>query len=254
MAILSGKVALVTGGTSGIGRETVIALGENGAKVVFSGRREAEGNETLKLLQAAGGTGLFVQSDVSKASEIEKLVQTVVDRFGKLDIAFNNAGVEGDLAPLHEATEENYDFIFDINVKGLLMSMKYEIAQMLKQGHGGSIINTSSIAGEIGFAGAAIYAASKHAVSGLTKSAALEYGKQKIRVNAVAPAAIQSEMLDRFTGGPDSEMRKYMTNLHPIGRIGQPREVAEAVVWLASDLSSFVTGHNLPVDGGFLAQ
>lgn len=251
MKQLENKVALVTGGTSGIGRAAAIALASAGAKVVVAGRRDNEGAETVNQVQAAGGEGLFIRTDVAKEADLAALVQKTLAKFGRLDIAFNNAGIES-LGPATEVNEAEYRRVFDINVWGVLAAIKHEAPAMLKTG-GGSIINTSSVAGHIGMAGASIYVASKFAVEGLTKTAALELAKQGIRVNAVAPAAIATDMIDRFAG-KEGQMRDYLTGLHPIGRLGQPREIADAVVWLASDQSSFVTGHSLLVDGGFTAQ
>ena len=252
--LFENKVVLITGGTSGIGRTTAIAFAKEGAKIVVSGRRKAEGAETVTLIEKAGGKGLFVQADVSDEEQVKKLVQTTVDHFGRLDVAFNNAGIEGELSPVTEAKVESYAKVFDINVKGVLFSMKYEIPAMLKTG-GGSIVNTSSIAGTVGFATAGIYVASKHAVRGLTKTAALEVAKQGIRVNTVSPAAIQTEMLDRFVGDEQAEQKKqYFAAQHPIGRIGTPEEVASAVLYLSSPSASFITGQDLLVDGGYTAQ
>jgi len=251
MKELENKVAIVTGGTSGIGRAAAVALAAAGARVMVAARRESEGNETVKLAQNRGGEATFLQVDVTKEDDISRLVKETMDRYGKLDIAFNNAGVET-LAPITEVNEEEYRKVFDVNVWGVLASIKHEVPAMLKNG-GGSIINTSSIAGHVGMAGASIYIATKHAVEGITKSSALELAKQGIRVNAVAPAAIETDMIDRFAG-EEGESRDYLTALHPIGRMGKPHEVADAVVFLASDRSSFLTGHSLAVDGGFLAQ
>jgi len=246
------KVVLITGGTSGIGRVTAVAFAKEGAKVVVSGRRKAEGAETVTLVEKAGGQGLFVQADVSDEEQVKKLVQTTVEHFGRLDIAFNNAGVEGELAPLTDAKVETYNKVFDINVKGVFLSLKYEIPAMLKTG-GGAIVNTSSVAGHIGLPGASIYIASKHAVEGLTKTAALEFGKQGIRVNAVAPAVIETDMVDRFAG-KEGPQRDYLASLHPIGRVGQTREISDVVLFLCSDGASFITGTSILVDGGLTAQ
>jgi len=249
---LENKVALITGGTTGIGRDTAVLFAKAGAKVVFTGRREAEGSETLGLVRAAGGDGLFLKSDVSKASDVQSIVQKTVEKFGRLDVAFNNAGVEGQLGPLIEQTEENWDYVHNINLKGLWLCLKYEIQQMLKQGRGGAIVNMSSVAGLIGAAGLGVYVASKHGVLGLTKSAALEYAAQGIRVNAVCPAVIETAMADRAFGG-DPSVSKAMLALHPLGRFGKPIEIAEAVLWMCSEKSSFMTGHEIVLDGGMLA-
>jgi NAD(P)-dependent dehydrogenase (short-subunit alcohol dehydrogenase family) len=250
---LQNKVAIVTGGTSGIGRASAIALAKAGAKVVVSGRRETEGLETVRQVQAAGGEALFVKADVANEADVANLVNKTLEKFGGLHIAFNNAGIEGKHATAAEFGTEDYDRVFDINVRGVFHSLKYQIPAMLKSG-GGSIINTASVLGLIGMPNASVYVASKHAVLGLTKSVALEYAKQGIRVNAISPAVIQTEMFERFAGGSDSEVGKYMATLHPIGRIGQPDEIASTVVFLASNDSSFITGQSITVDGGLSSQ
>lgn len=248
MKSFENKVVIVTGGTSGIGRETAIAFAREGAKVVVSGRREAEGAESVKLIQEAGGEGLFIRTDVSKEADIAHLVAATVEKFGRLDMAFNNAGVSGDNGPLAAATEEQYDFIFDINVKGVFLAMKHEIAAMEKTG-GGVIVNNASVLGSRPLPMLSIYNASKFAVIGLTKSAALDYAKAGIRINAVCPAVIETDMTSEFRG--DEGMAAYMQSLHPMGRFGKTPEVAAAVLYLCSAGASFTTGLALPVDGGF---
>jgi NAD(P)-dependent dehydrogenase (short-subunit alcohol dehydrogenase family) len=248
---LRGKVAVVTGGTSGIGRETAILFAKAGAKVVVAGRREAEGKETIELIRAAGGDALFVKTDVAKTQDVQTLVQKTVEKFGRLDVAFNNAGIEGAWIPITEQLEEDFDRVIDINVKGVWLCLKYQIQQMLKQGTGGAIVNMSSVAGLMGSAGAAAYVASKHAVIGLTKTAALENALKGIRVNAVCPAVIETAMADRIFGEPT--VNKAIRALHPIGRFGTSLEVAEGVLWMCSSKSSFMTGHYLVLDGGLLA-
>ena len=251
MALLADKVVLITGASSGIGRAAAIACAQEGAALVVSARRQAEGEETAELARAAGAQAIFVRADVTSEDDVRRLVEKTVAQFGGLDCAFNNAGVEQDVEPLTEQTEALYQRIMDANVKGVWLSMKHEIAQMLKQG-GGAIVNISSIAGVVGFPSAAIYVASKHAVVGLTRSAALEYAAQNIRVNAVNPGAVDTEMFKRFAG-ENAELRSRMMAMHPMGRIARPEEVADAVVYLLSAKSSFVTGHALLVDGGFVA-
>ncbi len=248
---LEGKVGLVTGGTSGIGRETAVLFAKAGAKVVVAGRREVEGNETVELIRAAGGEGLFVKTDVAKATEVEALVQRAVEKFGRLDVAFNNAGIEGVWMPIVRQSEEDFDRTIGINLKGVWLCLKYEIRQMLKQGGGGAIVNMSSVTGLVGSGGAAAYSASKHGVIGLTKSAALETAKSGIRVNAVCPAVVETPMEKRLFSAPP--VHKAVLASHPIGRFGRPAEIAEAVVWMCSDRASFMTGQSLVLDGGFLA-
>jgi NAD(P)-dependent dehydrogenase (short-subunit alcohol dehydrogenase family) len=248
---LQGKVALVTGGTSGIGRDTAVLFAKAGAKVVVAGRREAEGMQTIEMVHAAGAEGLFVKTDVSKAPEVEALIQKTVQRFGRLDAAFNNAGTEGVWVSLIRQSEEDWDRTIAINLKGVWLCLKYEIRQILKQGGSGAIVNMASIQGLVGSAGAAAYTASKHGVIGLTKAAALETARNRIRINAVCPAAIETAMSERIFGAP--EVHKFVLGCHPIGRFGKPTEVAEAVVWMCSDRASFMTGQTLVLDGGFLA-
>jgi NAD(P)-dependent dehydrogenase (short-subunit alcohol dehydrogenase family) len=249
---LVGKVALVTGGTSGIGRATAIAYAQQQAKVVVVGRRIDEGEETVRLIQEAGGEAIFVQADVTKEADVEAMVDQAVSVFGRLDIAFNNAGTVGENPSLIEQTEAEYDRMMSVNVKGVWLSMKHEVAQMLKQGSG-AIVNTSSGVGVVGLPSQTLYTASKHAVIGLTKAAALQYAKAGIRINVVAPAAIETDMFEAATGGQD-EVKAYIAGLHPIGRIGTPLEVANAVLFLSSDMASFITGETLMVDGGYVAQ
>lgn len=252
MKRFDGQVALVTGGTSGIGRATAIAFGAEGAKVVVAGRREKEGLDVVKAIEKAGGKAIFVRTDVAKEADVEALVKKTLATFGRLDVAFNNAGLEERLSPMHLQSEEVYDALMDVNVKGVWLSMKHQIPAMKKTG-GGSIVNNSSVAGLIGFPQAGLYAATKHAVIGLTKSAALEYAKENVRVNNVAPGAIRTEMFERFAGGEGSDMDRAMAAMHPIGRVGAPEEVASAVLWLCAKESAFVTGQTIPVDGGFTA-
>jgi NAD(P)-dependent dehydrogenase (short-subunit alcohol dehydrogenase family) len=247
---LSNKVALITGGTSGIGRDTAILFAKEGGKVVVSGRREAEGNETIDLVRAAGGEGLFVKSDASQPADVQSLIQRTIEKFGRLDVAFNNAGIEGKWVPITEQAEEDFDRVIAINLKGVWLCLKYEIQQMLKQGGGGTIVNMSSVAGLMGSAGAGSYVASKHGVIGLTRTAALEYAAKGIRVNAVCPAVIETPMAGRAFADPQVSQR--VLAMHPIGRFGKPMEIAEAVLWLSSDKSSFMTGHYLVLDGGML--
>jgi NAD(P)-dependent dehydrogenase (short-subunit alcohol dehydrogenase family) len=243
----TGKVALVTGGTSGIGKATAIEFARAGAKVVLSGRREKEGAQVVSEIKKLGGDAAFVRADVTKEADVQAMVKFVVDKFGRLDIAFNNAGVEW-TGPLEQASEAEYRRVFDINVWGVLNSIRHEIPVMLKNG-GGAIVNTSSVAGHVGFPAVSIYIASKHAVEGLTKSLALEFAKQNIRINAVAPGPIATDMWDRFAG----EARDQIISIVPAARVGAADEIAAAVLYLASDAAKFTTGTSLVVDGGFIA-
>ncbi len=254
---LKGKVALITGGTSGIGRATALALAKAGGHVVVMGRRAPEGEAVANEISGHGVKGVFVQGDVTNERDVEKAVAAAVGLTGSLDFAFNNAGVELGGVLTADASAEGYKKVMDINVLGVLLSMKHEIKAMLKNNGGkggGSIVNTSSVAGSIGMAGAGVYVASKHAVSGLTKSAALEVAKSGIRVNTVSPGGIDTAMLHRFTGSKNPDAMAWMNGAHPVGRIGTPDEIAMPVLFLFSDASTFVTGSDLIVDGGFTAR
>ncbi len=252
MKEFDGKVALVTGGGSGIGRATALAFARDGAQVIIGDRDVQRGEETVSMIRDAGGTATFREMDVLVAAEVEALVDHAIEMYGRVDVAFNNAGIEGDVRPLVEQTEANYDAVMDVNVKGVWLSMKYEIPRMLEQGCG-AIVNCSSVAGVIGFPGIGIYAASKHAVIGLTKTAALEHSVKGIRINAVNPGLINTQMADRLAAGIGTS-KEELAPLHPIGRIGRAEEVADAVLWLCSAKASFITGHSLIVDGGFTAR
>jgi NAD(P)-dependent dehydrogenase (short-subunit alcohol dehydrogenase family) len=249
---LEGKIALVTGAGSGIGRESALAFGASGAQVMVSDVVVEGGEETVGQIKAAGGEARFMRADVSQRAEVEALIRQTVEIYGRVDCAHNNAGIEGDMAPTADCTETNWDRTIAINLKGVWLCMKYEIPQMLDQG-GGVIVNTSSVAGLVGFVNLPAYVATKHGVAGLTRTAALEYAQQGIRVNAVCPGVIRTPMIDRIVGG-DAEAEAQFTALEPVGRMGSPAEVARAVVWLCTDAASFVTGVAMPVDGGFVAQ
>lgn len=248
---LEGKVALVTGGTSGIGRETAVLFAKAGAKVVVAGRREQEGQETIGLLESGRRNGLFVKTDVSKVADVEALVQKAVEKFGRLDVAFNNAGIEGPYAPIVRQSVGDFDRTIDINLKGVWLCLKYEIRQMLKQGTGGAIVNMASVLGLVGSVGTSAYSASKHGVIGLTQTAALENAKLGIRVNAVCPGFVETPMSDRTLRVPAAY--QFAVSCQPMGRLGKAIEVAEAVVWMCSERASFMTGQVLSLDGGFLA-
>jgi NAD(P)-dependent dehydrogenase (short-subunit alcohol dehydrogenase family) len=243
-------VVLITGALTGIGRTTALAFAHEGAKIVVSGRHDEAGQALATELRAAGGEAEFVRADVRHEDEVRTLVDRTVARFGRLDAAVNNAGTEGYPGPVTEQTAESYAATFDTNVLGTLLSMKHELRVMLAPGHG-SIVNLSSVVGQIGVAGASVYTASKHAVEGLTKSAALEAAASGVRVNAVAPGPIETGMLDRFTGNADR--KAGLIAGVPLKRAGTPEEIAQAVVFLASDKASFVTGEILGVNGGRLA-
>jgi NAD(P)-dependent dehydrogenase (short-subunit alcohol dehydrogenase family) len=242
----TGKVAFVTGAASGIGRATAVAFATEGASVAILDLTEHALRDTAEAVRSAGGAVLVIACDVSRPDEVEAAVGRVVETFGRLDIAFNNAGVENKAAPVAEIELEEWDRILDINLRGTFVCMKHELTQMVRQG-GGVIVNTSSGAGVRGVAGGASYAASKHAIIGLTKSAALDYAKENIRVNAVLPGNIETPMMDRFTAG---DIQKAI-DLEPVGRLGKPEEIADAVLWMSADLAAFVTGAAISVDGGW---
>lgn len=247
--IFENRIVIVTGGSFGIGQATAIAFANRGAKVVIADW--IENSETLNAIKASGGEGMFVKCDVSKSGDVESLIKQTINNYGRLDFAVNNAGIEGLTGTTHECTEDNFDKTLSVNLKGVWLCMKNEIPFILKQGKG-AIVNIASIAGLVGFPGLPAYVASKHAVVGLTKTAALEYAKQGIRVNAVCPGVIRTPMIDRTTG-KDKAVEKKFEDMEPVGRMGNPEEVAEAIIWLCSDASSFVTGHAMAVDGGWIA-
>jgi NAD(P)-dependent dehydrogenase (short-subunit alcohol dehydrogenase family) len=249
MASLQDKVGIVTGGGTGIGRATALAMAKAGAVVVIGNRDAAKGEEVVALIRPAGGRAVFQKTDVSRPADVRGLVERAVKEFGRLDLAFNNAGVDGQQVPLHEQDIDKAGVLFDVNIKGVFYCMKFEIEQMLKTG-GGSIVNTSSIFGLNGYPGWSLYVATKHAVTGMTKAAALDYAKQNIRVNAVGPGPVETPLLAKGTGGDPHSYASFV----PMGRIGQPDEIADAVVWLLSDEARYVTGHSLPVDGGVCAM
>ena len=250
-SILHDKVALVTGGASGIGLATAMAFARAGACVAIADVDAAGGENAARHIREVGGEAIFVATDVSRAADVERLVQQTVEAFGRLDCAFNNAGIFGRSALLVEYAEEDWDRVIDINLKGVWLCMKYEIPQMLARG--GAIVNASSVSGLVGSKSSPLYAASKHGVTGLTRTAALQYARQKIRVNCVCPGAIYTPMLEEIFSHNPANREKY-TDAAPIGRLAQPEEVAEAVIWLCSDASAYITGVSLPVDGGWVAQ
>lgn len=244
------KVALVTGGASGIGRATALAFAKKGAKVAVADWKEND--EMVDLIKELGSEGIFIKCDVSKTDDVKAMVAQTIATFGRLDFAFNNAGIEGASAPTQECTEENWDKTIGVNLKGVWLCMKYEIPEILKQGKG-AIVNCASVAGLVGIAALPAYVASKHGIVGLTKTTALECASQGIRVNVVCPGVIQTPMIDRLTGQTKEGIERFK-GFEPIGRFGLPEEIANAVVWLCSDEASFVTGHVMAVDGGFTAQ
>jgi NAD(P)-dependent dehydrogenase (short-subunit alcohol dehydrogenase family) len=245
------KVVLVTGATAGIGRAAAQAFAREGARLVVTGRNRAAGESLVAELRGAGAEAEFVPGDAAQEAAQQGWVDAALKRFGRLDVAVNNAGVEGELGPVSTQTEANYNQVFDTNVKGLLFALKHQVPALSRQG--GAIVNVSSMVGAIGMAGASVYTASKHAVNGLTRAVALETARSGVRVNAVAPGAIATQMLERFTGG-SKDAQAGLAAAHPIGRLGQVEEIAQAIVYLAGDDAKFVTGSILAIDGGYTAQ
>jgi len=248
------KVAIIKGGSSGIGRATAVALAKEGVKVTVAARRVKEGEETVHLVKEAGSDGIFVKTDVANEDDVRSLVERTIEIYGKLDYAFNNAGIGEMRTPLIEQKSDVFDQVMNVNVKGVWLCMKYEIPQMIRSGRG-AIVNMSSVAGVMGFPQIPIYVASKHAVLGLTKSAALEYAKSGIRINAIAPGTVDTDPVRIGRAAQDNkQFLETLKSMHPIVRIADPEEMANAVVWLLSDKASFVLGHTLLVDGGMVSR
>lgn len=247
--LLANKTALITGGGSGIGAATAMLFAQHGANIVVSDLNEKGGNEVVSKIKGNGGKAIFVKTDVSNAAECEALIQQTLKSFDKLDIAFNNAGIGGEINPTAEMSLEGWRKVIDVNLNSVFYCTKYAIAAMLKNGRG-AIVNMSSILGQVGFANSAAYVAAKHGVVGLTKTAAIEYSSKGIRINAIGPAFINTPLLS----GMDESVKQMLVKIHPIGRLGEANEVAELVLWLCSDKASFVTGSYYAIDGGYLAQ
>ena len=252
MGTMTGRVALVTGGSAGIGRAAAIAFAREGASVVLADVDAGRGEKTAAELEAEGVGAMFVRADVSQPTDVAELVDRTIERFGRLDFAFNNAGTEGKPAPTAECTIENWDRTIAINLTGVYLCMRAEIPRLLDSG-GGVIVNNASVAGLVGFADTPAYTASKHGVVGLTKTTALDYATRGVRVNAVCPGVIATEMITRFTHG-DAAANEQLVQTEPVGRLGRPEEIADAVIWLCSDRATFVTGQAIAVDGGFVAR
>jgi len=252
MGRIEGKVALITGAGSGIGRTTAILFAAEGAMVAVSDVSVDGGEETVRQIRQAGGEAVFVKADVSSATEVENMVSKTVETYGRLDYAVNNAGMEAQPTPTADYTEADFDRTIAVNLKGTWLCLKYEIRQMLGQG-AGVVVNVSSIAGLVGVPAMSAYVAAKHGIVGLTRTAALEYGTTGIRVNAVCPSAVRTPLMEQVIAGMP-ELGENMEANHPLGRIGDPKEIAESILWLCSDEASFVTGHALAVDGGYLAK
>jgi NAD(P)-dependent dehydrogenase (short-subunit alcohol dehydrogenase family) len=250
---LAGKIALVTGGGGGIGRATCLAFAREGAKVAVVDIDGAASVETARAVAALGGESIAIVTDVSRSDQVEAMLEQVVARFGRLDIAFNNAGIDIEHEPLAKTSEDDFDRLMRVNVKGVWLCMKLEIAQMLKQGGGGAIVNTSSIGGLVGAPRQPIYGATKHAVLGMTKAAAVEYGRKGIRINAVCPGIIRTEMTERAIAR-EPRRQAYIDQAHPIGRLGEAEDIARSVVFLSSEDAAFILGHSLAIDGGFTAR
>lgn len=250
--LVKGKVALVTGASSGIGRATALEFAKNGAKVIVADIMKEEGEQTVSMIEKSGGEGYFTKCDVSESLDVRNTLEKAVDEFGKLDCACNNAGVEGPMGPLTELEEDDWEKVININLKGTWLCMKYEIPKMLESG-GGAIVNVSSVAGLVGYRGLSAYVASKFGINGLTKTAALEYAKSNIRINSVCPGVIHTAMVDRIVE-ENPELEEELASSAPIGRMGEPEEIAKTIVWLCSDKASFITGHTAVADGGFIAR
>jgi len=251
---VAGKVALVTGGASGIGRATALTFAREGAKLIIADMNEDGGRQTVHIITENGGEAIFVQTDVTQATAVEALISKAVETYGRLDCAHNNAGVTQRAYPsTAEYPEDDWHRVLAVNLTGVWLCMKYEIPQMLRHG-GGAIVNTASVAGLVGLAGRSAYVASKHGVVGITRTAALEYAQQGIRVNCVCPGYIRTPMVEYVLQHAGAQTEAQMVAREPIGRLGTPEEIAETVVWLCSDAAAFVTGHTMTVDGGFVAQ